>query len=297
MIMSDLYKRILVVGANGMLAHAVKRSLARRGLPAELCDRNRWDITDPPQVQAMFKETQPTLVINCAAYTAVDLAEREEELATKVNGDGPRNLAQGCGETGAMLVHYSTDFVFDGKGTQPYRVDDKPDPLSAYGRSKLAGEVAIESTGLADWLTIRTAWLYGPGPGRPFPKVILEAARAGKPLKVIDDQHGSPTFTCDLAETTLDLLDANARGLFHVTGGGRTTWHGFAAAVLEEFGVKPTSFDAIEAAEWSAMKPDSAPRPAFSVLDLSRTEAVIGRPMRHWRAALDDYRLMTAASP
>lgn len=295
--MSHLYDSILLVGANGMLAYAIKRSLTRRGLKATCVDRRNWDITDQPQVELMFEDVRPTLVINCAAYTAVDKAEQEEKLATAVNGDGPRFLAQACMETAATLVHFSTDFVFDGSAVEPYRVEDKPDPIGAYGRSKLAGEIAIENTGFGDWLTIRTAWLYGPGPGRPFPKVILEAARAGKPLKVIDDQHGSPTFTCDLAETALDLLDANARGLFHVTGGGRTTWHGFAAAVLEEFGAKPAAFEAIKAADWAAMKPDSARRPAFSVLDLSRTQAAIGRPIRPWREALRDYRDITGGNP
>lgn len=295
--MPDLYKSILLLGSSGMLAHAVKRSLARRGIDCVGLDHEHCDITSPGSVQRAFEQHRPTLVINCAAYTAVDRAEQEEDLATRINGQGPGNLAQACMEAAATLVHFSTDFVFDGRVAEPYRVEDKPDPVSAYGRSKLAGEVAIENTGFGDWLTIRTAWLYGPGPGRPFPKVILEAAKAGKPLKVIDDQHGSPTFTCDLAQATLELLDANARGLFHVTGGGRTTWHGFAAAVLEEFGVKPASFEAIKAADWTKMKPDSAPRPAFSVLDLSRTETVTGRPMRLWRQALKEYRFMTGGNP
>lgn len=295
--MSDLYKSVLLIGSHGMLAHAVKRSLARRDLECVGVDRELCDVTSATSVRKAFEAHRPTLVINCAAYTAVDKAEQEEPLATAINGDGPRNLAQACMETGATLVHYSTDFVFDGSAAEPYRVEDKPDPIGAYGRSKLAGEIGIEKTGFGDWLTIRTAWLYGPGPGRPFPKVILDAARAGKPLKVIDDQHGSPTFTCDLAEATLDLLDAQARGLFHVTNAARTTWHGFAGAVLEEFGVKPASFEAIRAAEWAKMKPDSAPRPAFSVLDLSRTELAIGHPMRPWQEALCDYRDVTGGNP
>lgn len=295
-----MFERILLVGSRGMLAYAIGRSLARRGLSCAGVDLGECDITDPASVRAAFAKHRPTLVINCAAYTAVDKAEQEEALATAINGEGPGNLAAACRETGATLVHYSTDFVFDGQGTRPYREDDKPDPVSAYGRSKLAGEVAIEQSGLADWLILRTAWLYGPAGeagARPFPKVILDAAKGGKPLRVVDDQRGSPTFTFDLAEATLDLLSAGGRGLFHATNGGETTWFGFAAAVCECFHVTPAELTPISAADWAQMRPDSARRPAYSVLDLSRLEHAIGRPMRPWDAALRDYCALTAGSP
>lgn len=295
--MSNPYKRVLLVGSHGMLAHAVRRTLMRRGVEPVGVDHEHCDITLPQSVRAVFETHRPTLVVNCAAYTAVDKAEQEEELATRINGDGPRNLAEACMEMGATLVHFSTDFVFDGTATEPYRVEDKPEPLGAYGRSKLAGDIAIEDTGLGDWLTIRTSWLYGAGPGRPFPKVILEAARAGKPLRVVSDQRGSPTFTCDLAQTTLDLLDAEARGLFHVTNAGHTTWFEFTQAICETFRVTPTELSPTTAADWAKMKPDSAPRPAYSVLDLSRTEGAVGRPMRHWRQALEDYHMTTGGNP
>ena len=281
-----------------MLAHAVRRALLRRGVEATGVDRDECDITKADSVRAAFETHRPTLVFNCAAYTAVDKAEQEEALATAINGDGPRHLAEACKERGATLVHYSTDFVFDGEATTPYRVEDKPNPLGAYGRSKLAGEVALEQTGFGDWITIRTAWLYGPGPGRPFPKVMLDAAKAGKPLKVIDDQHGLPTFTYDLAEATLALLDADARGLFHMTNGGEaTTWFGFTKQVMETFGVTPASLDPITADDWAKIKPDSAHRPRYSVLDLSRIETAAGRPMRDWKLALRDYRDATAGNP
>lgn len=291
--MSDPYSSILLVGDRGMLAHAVRRSLARRGLTAVGVDRDECDITDAASVAATFAEHRPTLVFNCAAYTAVDKAEQEEALATAINATGPANLAAACKANGATLVHYSTDFVFDGTSTEPYAPDAPATPEGAYGRTKLAGERAIADSGLENYLTIRTAWLYGPGPGRPFPKVMLDAARAGKPLKVIADQHGGPTLTLDLAETTFDLLDAGAKGLFHATGGGRTTWFGFTQAVMEVFGVTPQSLDPITAAEWAKIKPDAAPRPAFSVLECSATEAAIGRPMRPWRESIADYRDLT----
>ena len=292
------YDKVLLVGDKGMLAHAVRRSLRRRGVEAVGVDRDACDVTRSASVRTAFEAHRPTLVFNCAAYTAVDKAEQEEALATAINGDGPRNLAEACKEHGATLVHYSTDFVFDGEATTPYTVEDKPNPLGAYGRSKLAGEVALEQTGFGDWITIRTAWLYGPGPGRPFPKVMLDAAKAGKPLKVIDDQHGTPTFTYDLADASLALLDADARGLFHMTGGGpATTWFGFTRQILETFGVTPASLEPITSDDWAKIKPDSAHRPRYSVLDLSRIESATGGRMRDWKVALRNYRDATAGNP
>lgn len=293
-------QHILLVGSRGMLAHAVRRSLARRALPCDGVDLAECDITEAAAVRAAFERCKPTLVINCAAYTAVDKAEQEEALATRINGQGAANLADACREVGATLVHYSTDFVFNGQSLRPYREDDKPDPVSAYGRSKLAGEAAIQNSGLADWLILRTAWLYGPtgeGGGRPFPKVILENALAGKPLRVVDDQHGSPTFTFEVAEATLDLLNSNARGLFHVTNAGQTTWFGFATAICDCFHVQPAELIPITSADWAKVKPDATRRPAYSVLNLERLEQTIGRQMRPWDAALRDYCAITAGVP
>jgi dTDP-4-dehydrorhamnose reductase len=295
-----MYQRILLFGNRGMLALAVKRALARRALRCEGVDLEQCDITDPAAVRDAILGLKPTLLINCAAYTAVDKAEQEEALATRVNGEGPGNLAASCRETGTFLVHYSTDFVFDGTSARPYREDDPTVPQSAYARSKLAGERAIQQSGLVDWLILRTAWLYGPlgeAGGRPFPKVILENARAGKPLRVVNDQHGSPTLTFDVAEATLDLLDAKARGIFHVTNAGQTTWFGFAKAICECFRVQPLELTPITSAVCAKMRPDSARRPSSSVLDLSKLQQTIGRDMRPWDAALRDYCAITAGAP
>ena len=183
-----------------------------------------------------------------------------------------------CGDQGSRLVHFSTDFVFDGSGTRPYRTDDPVNPLSAYGRSKLRGEQAIQSINPPGWLIIRTAWLYGPG-GPCFPQTMINAAKAGKPLKVVDDQIGSPTFTHDLAEATLDLLDHDAHGLWHLTNSESVSWHGFTAAILDEFGLK-TELTTTTSAEWKKLRPASAIRPAYSVLDVEPFERLTGRPMR-----------------
>ena len=293
----DLYDRVLLLGGDGMLAQALRRALADRGREARAIDLAQLDITDADAVAAYFGDFRPTLVLNAAAYTAVDKAEQQEDVATKVNGTAVAHLAAGCRAHGAKLVHVSTDFVFDGTATTPYAVDAPTNPVSAYGRSKLAGERAVTESGVEDWLIVRTAWLYGPWAGRPFPKVILDAARAGKPLTVVGDQHGGPTMTLDLAAATLDLCERGCRGVYHVTGGGRTTWFDFARATLEEFGVEPTEMKSITAADWAAMRPESAARPAFSVLDLSKTEATLGRPMRPWREALREYRELTRETP
>lgn len=288
---------ILLLGGHGMLAAALSRSLKRRGLTAESVDRDICDITDQQQVDSLFERLQPGLVLNAAAYTAVDQAEQEEELATAINGTAAGHLADACKRSGATLVHFSTDFVFDGKSETPYATDAQPNPISAYGRSKLAGERAIRESGLDDCLIVRTAWLYGPWAGRPFPKVILDAARDGKPLKVVADQQGAPTFTVDLADATLDLVEKQAHGVYHVTGGGRTTWFDFTKKILDVFGVTPQSLEPTTADDWARQRPESARRPAFSVLDCSKAEATLGRPMRPWDAALLDYRTLTAGQP
>lgn len=280
-----------------MLAQALDRSLRRRGVIAVAVDSHQCDITDFQQVSALFDTVRPTLVLNAAAYTAVDKAEGEEELATRVNGEAVGFLARASGRHGATLVHFSTDFVFDGTATTPYATNAITNPVSAYGRSKLAGEQALHNCGNDKWLCLRTAWLYGPWAGRPFPKVMLDAARAGKPLSVVSDQRGSPTFTLDLAETTLALLEAEARGMFHVTGGGETNWYDFAGKILKMFGIEASELKAISSADWDQIRPGAAKRPSYSVLDCTLTEQRIGRPMRKWCEGLRDYRDLTAGSP
>jgi len=195
-------------------------------------------------------------------------------------------------EYGTTLVHYSTDFVFDGAGTRPYRADDPVNPLSAYGRSKLLGEQKLQQNAPARWLILRTAWLYGRG-GPNFPRTIIERARQGAPLKVVSDQVGSPTHTVDLARATLDLLDRNLAGIWHLTNSGSTSWYDFARAALEEFAIGG-SITPISTADWGVMRPKQAHRPAYSVLDVTPFEKAVGRPMRPWREALHDYRKAVA---
>jgi dTDP-4-dehydrorhamnose reductase len=283
-----LYDSILITGGGGMLAQALVRTLRARGHAAVALDRAALDVTSDAAVRDAFRTHRPTLLLNCAAHTKVDLCEEQEALASAINGDAVGLLAKVCKEHGAALVHYSTDFVFDGSGTRPYRPDDPVNPLSAYGRSKLLGEQKLQANAPDRWLICRTAWLYGAN-GPCFPRTMVNAARAGKPLKVVSDQVGSPTFTDDLAAATLDLLDAGANGIWHVTNAGQTNWFEFTAAILEEFGLT-ADLSPTTSAEWFKIRPNSAHRPAYSVLDVAPLEQKIGRPMRHWRDALRTYR-------
>jgi dTDP-4-dehydrorhamnose reductase len=181
--------------------------------------------------------------------------------------------------------------IFDGSLRRPLRVDDPLAPQSVYGQSKLLGEQLLQQNAPPNWLIIRTAWLYGPG-GVCFPQTILNAARAGKPLTVIDDQIGSPTFTDDLANGTLQLIERNASGIFHFANDGQTNWHDFAVAILDEFGVQ-TPVARTTSAQWKTQRPNSAIRPAYSVLDLSKYEAIVGHRPPAWRDALKRYHLAT----
>lgn len=279
---------ILITGGSGMLAHALLRALQARGKTAVALGRAALDISDETAVQEAFRTHRPTVLLNCAAHTKVDLCEEQQELAEAINGRAVGILARAAREHGTTLVHYSTDFVFDGAGTRPYRAEDSVRPLSAYGRSKLLGEEQLRENAPERWLILRTAWLYGQH-GPCFPRTMVTLARQGKPLKVVSDQIGCPTLTDDLAAATLDLLDAGATGVWHATNAGQTSWFDFTRAILDEFGLT-TELSPTTSAEWFKIRPSSAHRPAYSVLDVAPLEQRIGRPMPHWRDALRRYR-------
>jgi len=283
-----LYDRILITGGRGMLAHAFQTTARDRGLSATLVGRDECDIAEARQVRSTFERVEPTLLINCAAFTAVDLAEKDPR-AWESNSVGPGVLAQACQRFETTLVHFSTDYVFDGSLRRPLRPDDPVGPESAYGRSKLEGERAIQANPPPRWLVARTAWLYGPN-GANFVDTMVKAARAGRALRVVDDQVGSPTYTFDLAAATLDLLDGGAFGVWHVANAGQTSWFDFAKAIFDEWGLSP-DLAPTTSAQWKATKPDAATRPAYSVFDLTPLEHLLGRPMRPWREALHAYRL------
>lgn len=276
----------VIFGCKGMLARALAMELNARGMASVGYDLPDCDMTRPADVASIFQKHRPTVVYNCAAFTKVDLCEDQEELATNVNGHAVGTLAEMAKAHAAKLIHISTDFVFDGKGTRPYLPSDTPSPLSAYGRSKLLGETLLQRINPPNWAIIRTAWLYGIG-GASFPRTMVELARQGKPLRVVNDQIGCPTYTVDLAKVMVDVATHHACGILHCTNAGPTNWYDFAKETLRQFGVgadlQPTT-----TAEYFRARPKQAVRPSYSVLDCTTLESAIGRPMRPWQDALAD---------
>jgi dTDP-4-dehydrorhamnose reductase len=283
----SLFKSILITGGGGMLGRALTEILSARGHHSAPLRRAQLDVTDAAALGKAFDEHKPTLVFNCAAHTKVDLCEAEPEKADAINGRAVGVLADLCHLHGACLVHISTDFVFDGSAKRPYRTDDPVHPLQAYGRSKLLGEQLLQRASLREWLLVRTAWVYGRG-GANFPRTMVTAARAGKPLTVINDQIGAPTYAADLAEAILALLRMSWRGVCHVTNSGQTTWHEFAVATLAEFGIA-APVAPLSSEQWKKLRPASAVRPAYSVLDMESYVSAVGRPMRPWRQGLKSF--------
>jgi dTDP-4-dehydrorhamnose reductase len=279
-----MYSKVVITGAGGMLGRSLVGVLKQRGIDAVAFDRASLDISDESALARVFREHRPTLLLNAAAHTKVDLCEDEPAKADAINGHAVGAIARLAREYGTALVHYSTDFVFDGSERRPYRVDDPTHPLSRYGQSKLLGEQKLIEHAPPRWLICRTAWAYGAG-GMNFPRIIVERARQGQPLKVVDDEVGSPTYTHDLAAATLDLLDAGAAGPWHVCNAGSVSRFDFAKAILEEFGVS-TTLTPITTAEWFQIRPKQAHRPAYSVLDVEPIAKLTGKPMRPWRDAL-----------
>ncbi|MFM8562163.1 MAG: dTDP-4-dehydrorhamnose reductase [Solirubrobacterales bacterium] len=255
--------RILVTGAGGMLGSAVAATAMAAGHDVGARERSQLDITDAGAVDAALASEPWGAVINCAAWTDVDGAEEHEEQATRVNGEGPANLASACATHGARLLHVSTDYVFAGDKEGPYLESDRPGPRSAYGRSKLAGEEAVAVSG-ADHAIVRAGWLYGAGGGN-FVDTMLRLGGERESVSVVDDQLGRPTWTGDLAPALVALATAPATGLFHAAGQGSCTWFGLARAVLELAG-SPCVVQAATTDEFQR----PAPRPANSVLDTER---------------------------
>lgn len=274
--------KILLTGCNGQVGWELKRSLIRLGEVLAF-DRASLDLANPDETVSRVREVKPDLIVNAAAYTAVDAAEQEAALAMAINGTAPGILAEEAQRHGSLLVHYSTDYVFDGSKRSPYTEDDEPNPANVYGRTKLAGEDAVRASGCRH-LILRTAWVYSDR-GRNFLLTMLRLAREKPQLRVVNDQTGAPTWARDIAEATGSLLQhpSSPSGTFHLTAAGQTTWCGFAEAIVEKRGlgvpVVPIS---------SAEYPTPAARPAYSVLDNAKLMALTGISMRAWDVALGD---------
>ncbi|MFF8293756.1 dTDP-4-dehydrorhamnose reductase [Streptomyces sp. NPDC016309] len=281
--------RWMVIGATGTLGAEVAARLAAHGADTVRTGRADLDLTDPAAVAAAVAGTGPDVVVNCAAWTAVDLAETEEAAALEVNGTGPGHLARACATTGSRLLHVSTDYVFGGTPAdtgRPYAEDAAPDPRTAYGRTKLAGERAVLAT-LPDAAVVRTSWLYGRSAGGFVHTMARIAREPGRTVDVVDDQHGQPSWAPDVAArlVALGTLPADrARGVFHATGAGRTTWYHLAREVFRLTGHDPGRVRATD----SSRLDRAAVRPAWSVLGHDRWAGTGLGPMRHWREALTE---------
>jgi dTDP-4-dehydrorhamnose reductase len=273
--------RWLVTGALGMLGTDVLRSLDERGVSRTAVDRGDLDLFDESAVSEAVAEHD--VVMNCAAWTAVDDAEAQEDVALQINAVAPALLARAAARHGRRLVHVSTDYVFDGAATSPYDEDAPVAPRSAYGRTKAAGEEAVRTAAPGHHLIVRTAWLYGAN-GPCFPRTIVRLARERGAVSVVDDQFGQPTWTADVADLAVRLVETEApSGTWHATSGGETSWFEFARRAVEAAGLDPAIVTATDSS--SFVRP--APRPAYSVLGHDKLNAHDIEPIGPWERRWD----------
>jgi dTDP-4-dehydrorhamnose reductase len=278
--------RIVITGAQGQLGQELAHTLQALGTVLPL-GREHCDLSQPQHLPALFNALKPDIIVNAAAYTAVDKAEEEEALATRVNGTAVGVLAEQARQHHALLVHYSTDYVFDGSKTEAYSESDVPCPINAYGRSKLAGEQALQQVAPA-YLLLRTCWVYSKH-GQNFMNTILGLAQTRQKLQVVNDQWGAPTWTQDIAHTTLKLLQHHQNApittapaeLLHVSARGQTSWYDYARFLLE-LACVDCSLEPVSARDYGSR----APRPKNSVLNCTRLENGFGISMPAWKTSL-----------
>ncbi len=284
-------KKILVTGCNGQLGRAIQKEYGDsvEFIRTDMMDGDgvrKLDISNLEDVCAMVAATKPEVIINCAAYTNVDGCENNEEVAFAANAIGPKNLAIAAKEHGAKLFHISTDYVFNGNGNRPYVETDTPDPVSAYGRTKAAGEQFVMDN-CDTYFILRTAWLYGDG--KNFVKTMLSLAETHSELSVVCDQLGSPTSAVELAKMIHFLEGIEAYGIYHATCEGDTNWADFAEAIFRRMG-KEVTVHHVTSEEYAAMNPASANRPKYSILENAKLHQMGDAfQMAHWSDALDTY--------
>ncbi|MEK6558142.1 MAG: dTDP-4-dehydrorhamnose reductase [Candidatus Margulisiibacteriota bacterium] len=276
--------RILVLGANGMLGSNVTRKAKTAGHQVVALDLVDIDLTKN-SAEKVIQDSAPEIIINCAAYTAVDKAQSEPELAMEVNAEGVRRIASAAKRLNCFVIHYSTDYVFDGMRSQGYHEFDEPAPLSVYGQSKLKGEQYLTTIlPESQYLLLRTAWLYGPN-GKNFVTTMIALANRDQPIRVVHDQIGCPTYTDDLSQWTLDLFNRNKSGLYHAVNSGICSWFDFAKTIYEKIGRTVDRLEAIPSSEY----PTPAKRPSFSILQNTRLQKDLGYDIRKWPEALSDF--------
>jgi dTDP-4-dehydrorhamnose reductase len=269
--------KILLTGRNGQVGSELEAILH----PAVATDHATLDLADAEAIRRTVRAAKPGVIINAAAYTAVDKAESEPELAMRINAAAPGVLAEEAKRAGALFVHYSTDYIFDGTKRTPYLETDPPKPVSVYGRTKLEGETRIRASACRH-LILRTAWVYGRGGN--FVRAILRQAEKGVALRVVNDQMGAPTWACDIARVTSELLKKAVEGTFNVSAAGSSSWYEVALEILRIAG-REVEVTPVSTAEYGAR----APRPAYSVLDNSKLRASGVTPIGDWRGRLAEH--------
>lgn len=274
--------KVFVTGVKGQLGYDVMNELEKQGLEGIGVDIDEMDITDADQVNKVIKEAAPDAVIHCAAYTAVDAAEDNEEICRKVNAQGTENIAKVCEELDIKMMYISTDYVFNGQGERPWEPDDEREPLNVYGQTKYEGELAIEEH-VKKFFTVRIAWVFGVN-GKNFIKTMLNLGKTHDHLTVVNDQIGSPTYTYDLARLLVDMIQTDKYGRYHATNEGLCTWYEFACEIFKQAGmdvsVAPVSSDEY---------PAKAKRPSNSRMDKSKLTANGFQPLPTWQDALSRY--------
>ena len=274
--------RVFVTGVKGQLGYDVMNELEKQGLEGIGVDIDEMDITDADQVNKVIKEAAPDAVIHCAAYTAVDAAEDNEEICRKVNAQGTENIAKVCEELDIKMMYISTDYVCNGQGKRPWEPDDEREPLNVYGQTKYEGELAIEEH-VKKFFTVRIAWVFGVN-GKNFIKTMLNLGKTHDHLTVVNDQTGSPTYTYDLARLLVDMIQTDKYGRYHATNEGLCTWYEFACEIFKQAGmdvsVAPVSSDEY---------PAKAKRPSNSRMDKSKLTANGFQPLPTWQDALSRY--------
>lgn len=279
--------RTLLLGAGGQLGSEWQRYLKQNEWPFKACPSSVVDITDSASLRSVFNSYRPEIVINCAAFTSVDLAEDEPDEAREINAEAVGDIAKLCDDAGAKFVHYSTDYVFPGKKVDRKRLPlgypetYDPNPVNTYGQTKLIGEQLLQKS-CSNYIIIRVSWLCGPY-GSNFVKTMIRLSQEKDEIRVVNDQYGAPTFTGNLVENGMALIEADFKGIIHASSSGLTTWYNLAAAIFERMNIK-TKLAAIPTSEY----PTKAARPYYSRLDISNLESITGTKIITWQEGLED---------
>lgn len=272
--------KVLVTGVKGQLGYDVMNELKKRGIEGIGVDVDEMDITDASACKKVIKEVCPDAVIHCAAYTAVDAAEDNEELCRKVNADGTRNIAEVCRDLDCKMMYISTDYVFDGKGTRPWEPDDNRTPLNVYGQTKYEGELAVEEL-LQKFFIVRIAWVFGVN-GKNFIRTMIRLGKERGAVSVVDDQVGSPTYTYDLARLLVDMIVTEKYGRYHATNEGLCSWYEFACEIFRQAGMDEVQVTPVDSSTFAA----KAARPSNSRMSKDKLEANGFERLPSWQDAL-----------